>query len=105
MVQSKLQFYILAGMVGMVLGGIQSQSRSAYSKIIESQKDDLTSYFSFYDIVFKISIVVGTFAFGIVNEITGDLRKSVLSLAFFFVVGLMILLLTNFQKAEEAVKV
>jgi len=66
---------------------------------------DLTSYFSFYDIVFKISIVVGTFAFGIVNEITGDLRKSVLSLAFFFVVGLMILLLTNFQKAEEAVKV
>ncbi len=104
MVQSKLQFYILAGMVGMVLGGIQSQSRSAYSKIVESQKNDLTSYFSFYDIVFKISIVVGTFAFGIVNEITGDLRKSVLSLAFFFVLGLVLLLVTNFRKAEEGVK-
>lgn len=100
-VQNKLQFYFLAAMVGMVLGGIQSQSRSAYSKIIDSEKKDLTSYFSFYDIVLKLSIVVGTFAFGIVNEITGDLRQSVLSLAFFFLIGLILLYMTVFEKAGE----
>lgn len=104
LVQSKLQFYILAGFVGMVMGGIQSQSRSAYSKMVESQKEDLTSYFSFYDIVYKLSIVIGTLAFGIVNDITGDLRKSVLSLAVFFVIGMFVLLLTNFKEAENSVK-
>lgn len=103
-VDSKIQFYFLAGMVGMVLGGIQSQSRSAYSKIIDSEKKDLTSYFSFFDIVLKISIVVGTFAFGLVNEITGSLRTSVLALAVFFLIGLVLLLITNFNKAESAVK-
>ncbi len=100
-VQSKLQFYFLAAMVGMVLGGIQSQSRSSYSKIIDSEKKDLTSYFSFYDIVLKLSIVVGTFAFGVVNEITGNLRSSVLSLAFFFLIGLILLYLTSFKQAEK----
>jgi UMF1 family MFS transporter len=104
-VNSKTQFYILAGMVGMVLGGIQSQSRSAYSKIIDSEKKDLTSYFSFFDIVFKLSIVIGTLAFGLVNQITGDLRKSVLSLAIFFLLGLIFLLMTNFKKAESGVMV
>lgn len=100
-VQNKLQFYILAAMVGMVLGGIQSQSRSSYSKLIDSEKKDLTSYFSFYDIVLKLSIVIGTFAFGVVNELTGGLRESVLSLAFFFFVGLILLLITNFERAEK----
>jgi UMF1 family MFS transporter len=100
-VQNKLQFYFLAAMVGMVLGGIQSQSRSSYSKIIDSEKKDLTSYFSFYDIVLKLSIVIGTFAFGIVNEITGNLRSSVLSLAFFFLIGLILLYMTSFKQAEE----
>jgi len=103
-VEDKMQFYVLAGFVGMVLGGIQSQSRSAYSKIIDSEKDDLTSYFSFYDIVFKLSIVIGTLAFGLVNDITGDLRKSILALAFFFLAGLVLLLLTNFKKAENTVQ-
>ncbi len=100
-VQNKFQFYFLAAMVGMVLGGIQSQSRSSYSKIIDSEKKDLTSYFSFYDIVLKLSIVIGTFAFGFVNEITGDLRSSVLSLAFFFLIGLILLFMTSFKQAEE----
>ncbi len=103
LIENKTQFYALAGFVGMVMGGIQSQSRSAYSKIIDSEKEDLTSYFSFYDIVYKLSIVIGTFAFGIVNEITGDLRKSVLSLAFFFLIGLVFLVLTDFKQAETAV--
>lgn len=103
-IEDKIQFYVLAGFVGMVLGGVQSQSRSAYSKIIDSEKNDLTSYFSFYDIVFKLSIVIGTLAFGLVNDFTGDLRKSILALAFFFLIGLVFLLLTNFKKAENAVK-
>jgi len=103
-VESKFQLYVLAGFVGMVMGGIQSQSRSTYSKFIDSEKNDLTSYFSFYDIVYKLSIVIGTFAFGIVNYITQDLRKSILALAFFFLVGLVFLIMTNFKKAGSEIK-
>jgi len=100
-IQSKQQFYVLAALVGMVMGGIQSQSRSSYSKLIGSETGDLTSYFSFFDIVLKLSIVIGTFAFGIVNQLTGDLRKSVLSLAFFFLAGFILLLMTKFEKTTE----
>jgi len=100
-VESKIQFYILAAMVGMVMGGIQSQSRSSYSKLIDSEQKDLTSYFSFFDIVLKLSIVIGTLAFGLVNQLTGDLRKSVLSLAFFFMVGFVLLLMTRFEKIKD----
>jgi UMF1 family MFS transporter len=96
-VTSKIQFYILAGFVGLVMGGIQSLSRSSYSKLVNEHKDELTSYFSFYDIVIKISIILGTFSFGAVNQIMGGLRPSVLSLAVFFVLGLFFLYQVNFN--------
>ncbi len=99
-VTNKIQFYILAALVGLVMGGIQSQSRSSYSKIIEANDSDRTSYFGFYDIVFKLSIVIGTLVFGLVNDFTGDLRKSVLSLAFFFFMGFILLLFTSFKKEK-----
>lgn len=102
-IQSKLQFYLLAVLVGLVMGGIQSQARATYSKLVENDKKGLTSFFSFFEIMLKLSIVVGTFAFGLVNQITGDLRKSVLSLAFFFLIGVILLLFSNFKKAKQKV--
>lgn len=92
-IADKNQFYVLAGAVGLVLGGIQSQARSTYSKLIEHKADhEVTSFFSFYDVLFKGSIVFGTFIYGFVNQITGNMRISVLVLGVFFVIGLILLL-------------
>ena len=97
--QGKSFFYVLAAFVGLVMGGIQSVSRSTYSKMINDDTKDVTSYFSFYDVLFKLSIVAGTLAFGIVDNITGNMRYSVLALGGFFVIGLILLFWTNFEKA------
>lgn len=99
------QFYILALLVGFVMGGIQSLSRSTYSKILPQTKDT-TSFFSFYDVTEKIAIVIGMFSYASINEITGSQRNSVLALILFFAIGLAILILANqknklkHQKAE-----
>jgi UMF1 family MFS transporter len=83
-------FYITAAIVGFVMGGIQALSRSTYSKILP-ETEDHASYFSFYDILEKLGIVIGTFSYGLIETLTGDLRNSVLILISFFVVGLLLL--------------
>ncbi len=85
------QFYILASFVGLVMGGIQSLSRSTYSKLLP-QTEDTASYFSFYDVCEKIGIVIGTISFGFIEGITGGMRNSVLALVTFFIVGFILLL-------------
>ena len=81
------QFYALATVVGFVMGGIQSLSRSTYSKLMPETKDT-TSFFSFFDVTEKIAIVIGMFSFGYITELTGSQRSSVLALMTFFIVGL-----------------
>jgi UMF1 family MFS transporter len=90
-VQTKSLFYFIAGFVGLVMGGIQSISRSTYSKLLEERTKDLTSYFSFYDVLFKLSIVAGTFIFAFLDQITGGMRNSVLALSILFFIGLIIM--------------
>jgi len=83
-------FYLLATVVGFVMGGIQSLSRSTYAKLMPETKDT-TSFFSFFDVTEKIAIVIGMFSFGYINELTSSQRNSVLALMVFFVIGLLIL--------------
>jgi len=90
--QTEYQFYALAIVVGMIMGGIQSLSRATYSKLIPIDSPDHTSYFSFYDVAFNISIVMGVFSYGLVNHLTGDMRYSALFLTLYFVIGAGILL-------------
>ena len=90
--QSEYQFYALAVGVGLVMGGIQSLSRSTYSKLMPSTKDT-ASFFSFYDVTEKVAIVIGLTAFGFIEELTNNMRNSVLSLIVFFTAGLIGLLL------------
>jgi len=90
-VNEQTMFMILAAVVGLVMGGIQSLSRSTYSKLLPETKDH-ASYFSFYDVCDKLGTVLGTFAFGYINEITGSMRNSIIILAVFFIVGLILLL-------------
>lgn len=87
----EIHFFILAFVVGLIMGGIQSLSRSTYSKFIPADTNDHTSYFSFYDVTEKISLVMGTLAYGLIDHITGSMRLSSLSLAVFFLVGFVIL--------------
>ncbi|MEO6869546.1 MAG: MFS transporter [Ginsengibacter sp.] len=84
--QTAMHFYILAICVGLVMGGIQSLSRSTYSKLMPLTKDT-ASFFSFYDVSEKVAIVIGLTAFGYIEERTGSMRNSVLSLMVFFLIG------------------
>jgi len=84
------EFYVLALCVGFVMGGIQSLSRSTYSKLMPETKDT-TSFFSFFDVTEKIAIVIGMFSFAYITELTGSQRNSVLALIIFFVIGLIFL--------------
>ena len=96
------EFYTLAIMVGFIMGGIQSVSRSTYAKLMPETKDT-TSFFSFYDVTEKIAIVIGMFSFGFINEITGSQRNSVLALCTFFLIGFILLYKTSKQKHNATV--
>ncbi len=90
LVYQPLHFYIAAATIGFVMGGIQSLSRSTYSKLLP-ETEDHASYFSFYDVLEKLGIVIGTFGFGFIEGMF-SIRESVLMLIVFFIVGFLLLL-------------
>jgi UMF1 family MFS transporter len=98
-INSPFEYYILAGIVGLVMGGTQSLSRSTYSKFLP-ETEDTTSFFSYYDISEKVGIILGMVIFGFVEGTTGDMRTSVLALLSFFVVAFFLLL--RIPKEETA---
>lgn len=90
-VTEPLHFYIIAGCVGLVMGGIQSLSRSTFSKLIPAGTKDTASFFSFYDISEKLGIVIGMLSYGFIEQITGSSRNSIVALVIFFIIGLFLL--------------
>ncbi len=97
--ETPIDFYIAAGCVGLVMGGIQALSRSTYSKFLPETKDT-TSFFSFYDVAEKIGIVIGTFVYGFIAQYTGSMRSSIIFLGLFFLVGM--LLLVRVKESKKA---
>jgi UMF1 family MFS transporter len=99
-------FYLLASVVGLVMGGIQSLSRSTFAKLIPNDTKDNASYFSFYELTEKVAIVIGTFSFGFIEQIiqivfkVDSMRYSVLSLMLFFAIGLFLLILIRDENVE-----
>ena len=91
--KTDIEFYLLGAAVGLVMGGIQSLSRSTYSKLMPETKDT-ASFFSFYDVTEKIAIVIGMFTFALLEELTGSMRNSVLAIMIFFIIGLLLLMST-----------
>lgn len=89
-IYTPVQFYVTAGFVGLIMGGIQSLSRSTYSKFLP-ETEDTTSYFSFYDVSEKIGIIIGMFLYGFVEQITGSMRYSIVFLILFFTIGIFLL--------------
>ena len=100
--QTETHFYIIASLVGLVMGGIQSLSRSTYSKLMPETKDT-ASFFSFYDVTEKFAIVIGLFCFGFIEGLTNNMRNSILALVVFFVFGLIFLILTYRAQQKQAV--
>lgn len=84
------EFYVIAAVVGLVMGGVQSLSRSTYSKMLPKTTDH-ASFFSFYDVLEKLGIVIGTFAYGFIEGFTGSMRNSIFALIIFFIFGLILL--------------
>jgi UMF1 family MFS transporter len=73
------------------MGGIQTLSRSTYSKYLPDS-EDTTSFFSFYDVVEKLGMIIGTVSFGLISQFLGGMRESILSLILFFIAGFLGLL-------------
>ena len=86
-----IEFYIVAGFVGLCMGGIQSVARSTYSQLIP-QTIDTTSYFSFYDVAEKVGIVIGMLMYATVDQVTGSMRNAILFFVVFFFVGGILLI-------------
>ncbi|WP_035672186.1 MFS transporter [Flavobacterium sp. 83] len=85
-----IHFYIMAGLVGLVMGGIQALSRSTYSKLLP-ETEDTASFFSFFDVSEKIGIVIGMLVYGIIDQITGSPRFAIVFLGVFFIMGVILL--------------
>jgi MFS transporter, UMF1 family len=98
-ISEPFEFYILAASVGLVMGGVQAIARSTYSKFLPETTDH-ASYFSFYDVAEKIGIVLGLLFFGGMEMLTGSIRYSIISVAFFFIVGLIMLFRVPKEEVE-----
>ncbi len=85
------RFYFLGALVGLVMGSVQTLSRSSYSKMLPEDPGVHTTYFSFYDVFEKIAIVSGTFAFGYLEWLTGSMKTAILTMSVFFAVSMFIL--------------
>ena len=94
-------FYLVAAIVGLVMGGIQSLSRSTYAKMIPAESNETASFFSFYEFFEKIAIVIGIAAYGFVEYISGSMRNSALMLSIFFISGLLILLFVRVEEKKQ----
>jgi MFS transporter, UMF1 family len=97
-----LQFFIMGAFIALVMGGSQAISRSLYAQIIPSGKQ--AEYYSFYEISERGTSWIGPLIFGLVNQLTGSLRPAILSLIFFFIMGLIVLPFVNMKKAVEDVR-
>lgn len=85
-IHSPVEFYIVAACVGLVMGGTQSLARSTYSKFLP-ETEDHASFFSYFDVLEKVGIVIGTFGFGFIEQLTGSMRASVMFMAIVFALG------------------
>ncbi|MDO9130091.1 MAG: MFS transporter [Anaerolineales bacterium] len=97
-----LEFWILGAFIALVLGGSQAISRSLFAQMIPQGKE--AEYYAFYEVSERGTSWIGPLLFGLVNQLFGSLRPAILSLIFFFVMGLIILPFVNVKKAVEDVK-
>ncbi len=91
------QAYVMSGMIGFVLGGSQALSRSLFSKMIPKGRE--SSFFGIYEISERGTSWIGPIVFGLVAQLTDSYRPAILALIVFFIIGSLILFITNTDKA------
>ncbi len=101
-IQTETEVFVLGGAIGLVMGGIQALSRSTYAKFLPENTTETTSFFSFYDVMDKVSTVFGTLVFGLVAQWFGGMRSSVLVLAGLFLVSIALLLSVRVRRMVTA---
>jgi len=94
-----LEFWVLGGVVGLVLGGSQALSRSYYSKMVPPAAS--AEFFGFFSVFEKFSAIGGPFVFALIRQTTGSARFSILSLIAFFVIGIVLLAMVNTREAQK----
>ncbi|PTM54760.1 MFS transporter [Desmospora activa] len=97
--QTALHFYLLAILVGTVQGGSQSLSRSIFTRLVPIHRN--AEFFGFYGLSGKFASIFGPFVFGLVGQLTGTSRIAITSLSFFFIAGIVMLLLVNLEKGKQ----
>jgi MFS transporter, UMF1 family len=101
MISSPISFYIAAGCIGFIMGGTQSLARSTYSKFLP-RTEDTASYFSFYDVIEKVGLIIGLLSFGFLEGAFGSLKASILALSLFFIVGLTLMFLVPKKESSHS---
>lgn len=96
------EFFILSGFIALVLGGSQAISRSLFAQMVPQGKE--AEFYSFYEISERGTSWIGPFLFGLMNQVFGNLRPAILSLIFFFIMGLILLPFVNVKKGIDDVK-
>lgn len=102
LIQAQWQLYVVASFIGFVMGGVQSLSRSTYSKLIPENTEKTASYFSLYDLLEKLAIVIGTSSYGYIEMVTGSMRNSIIAMTAFFAVGMIFMSLTKIKALGES---
>ncbi|MDY3337691.1 MFS transporter [Riemerella anatipestifer] len=95
---AEYKFYGVAGIIGLVMGGLQAMSRSTYSKLLPENGMENTTYFSFYDVLEKVAIILGTFIFATLIEHFNNMRYAALSMVVFFFLGIVFIRFLNEKK-------
>lgn len=96
-------FFLTGFFIGMVMGGIQSLSRSTYSKFIPKTKNN-AGYFSFYDVCEKMAMMCGLVIFGYLDHLTGSMRNSIIALGIWFSLGLVLLVWVRSREKMEEIR-
>jgi UMF1 family MFS transporter len=98
--QSVWEFYLLAGAIGLVQGGIQALSRSLFARLIPYNRS--AEFYGFYNMLGKFAVVIGPVLMGWVGVLTGSTRLSILSVSVLFVIGGILLSLVDVKAGEQA---
>jgi UMF1 family MFS transporter len=102
-IQNAFHFYVAGFCIGMVMGGIQSLSRSTYSKFIPKTENN-AGYFSFFDVCEKLAMMCGLVMWGILDNVTGSMRNSIFALGGWFTIGLFMLMFVHRLEKREKPK-
>ena len=96
----RAHFYLLAALIGIFQGGIQALSRSLFTRLVPPNKE--AEFFGFYNMLGKFAAVIGPALMGIVTFYSGNARVGILSILILFIIGLLLLIKVDIEKAENS---